>query len=159
MLDQLKDLVQNFGQQAVVENQAVPNEKNEAVMQEAQQNIQDNLQQMAQNGQLQQLAQDVQSGKDSANHPAVQQMQSSMISNLTQKFGLDNAAASGIASSLIPSLMHKVLGAGSNFDLNGLLSSFGGGNLKSQINNIGGKLGLDKDNDGDVDMNDIKKLF
>lgn len=159
MLEQFQDLIKGLGQQAVINNQAIPNEKNEAVMNEAQQVIQDNMQQMAQNGQLQELAQHVQNGQDCATHPATQQIQNNMVSNLMQKFGLDSSAASGVASSLIPSVLGKVLGNNSGFDLNGLLSSFGGGNLGSTISNIGGKLGLDKDKDGDVDLNDIKSLF
>ncbi|HET8574087.1 MAG TPA: hypothetical protein VFL76_09465 [Edaphocola sp.] len=159
MLEQFQDLIKGFGQQAVINNQAVPNEQNEAVMSEAQQVIQDGMQQMAQNGQLQELAQQVQNGQDSATHPATQQIQSNMVSSLRKKFGLDSAAASGVASSLIPSVLNKVLGSSSDFNLNGLLSSFGSGSLGSTISNISGKLGLDKDKDGDVDMNDIKSLF
>lgn len=159
MLEQLKDLIQNFGQQAVVENQAVPNEQNEAVLQEAQQSLQDNIGQLAQSGQLQELAQHIQSGQDSAQHPAMQQIQNNFTSNLMQKFGLTNSAATGIASSLIPSVLQKFMGSGSNFNANEILSSLKGGNLQSTINNIGGKLGLDKDGDGDVDFGDIKKMF
>lgn len=159
MLEQLKDLIQNLGQQAVVENQAVPNEQNEAVLQEAQQSIQDNIGQLAQSGQLQDLAQKIQAGQDSLNHPAVQQIQNNFASNIMQKFGLSDSAAAGVASSLIPSVLQKFMGAGNNFNADEILSSLKGGNIQSTISNIGSKLGLDKDKDGDVDLGDIKKLF
>jgi len=44
---------------------------------------------------------------------------------------------------------------GTNFGSGG----FGSGNIQSSINSIGGKLGLDKDGDGDVDLNDVTKMF
>jgi len=50
-----------------------------------------------------------------------------------------------------------------------LLQSFTGGSNSSggvnsggimdQVSNIGAKLGLDKDGDGDVDLNDVTKMF
>lgn len=159
MSEQFQELIKGLGQQAIINNQAVPDSQNEAVMNEARQVLQDNMQQMAQNGQLQELAQQVQNGQDTARHPATQQVQNNMVSNLMQKFGLDSSAATGVASSLIPSVLNKVLGSNSQFNLKDLLSSLGNGNLGNTINNIGGKFGLDKDKDGDVDLNDIKSLF
>ena len=47
MFEQLTQLVQQFGKDAVVKNDAVPNEQNEAVMQEASNSILDGLKNMA----------------------------------------------------------------------------------------------------------------
>jgi ribosome assembly protein YihI (activator of Der GTPase) len=177
MLEQLQQIVQQFSQQAVVENQAVPNEQNQAVMDEAQNTIVNGLQNLAQSGQLNNLAEQVQAGQAvDTNHPAVQQLSGNLAGNLMQKFGLNNGAATGIASSLIPMVLGKILGNKSQgagaFDLGGLLSSLGGGaatgqaqsgfaggGLMDKISNIGAQFGLDKDGDGDVDLNDIKKMI
>lgn len=177
MLEQLQQLVQQFGQQAVVENQAVPNEQNQAVMEEAQSTIVNGLQNLAQSGQLNDLATQVQAGQAvDTNHPAVQQISGNLAGNLMKKFGLNNGAANGIAASLIPMVLGKIFGNKSQgsggFDLGGLLSSLSGGatsgqagsgatggGFMDQISNIGTKFGLDKDGDGDVDLNDIKKMI
>lgn len=177
MLEQLQQLVQQFGRQAVVENQDVPDEQNQAVMDEAQSTIINGLQNLAQSGQLNDLARQVQDGQSvNANHPAVQQLSGNLAGNLMQKFGLDNGAANGVATSLIPMVLGKILGnkgqGSGGFDLGGLLSSFTGNTttgqagsgatssgFMDQISNIGAKFGLDKDGDGDVDLNDVKKMI
>ncbi|KAA5533151.1 hypothetical protein F0919_11415 [Taibaiella lutea] len=171
MLDQLMQMIQQQGQDAVVNNADVPNEHNEAVMQETQSAITGGLQQLASSGELNQLAQNPQA---LAGHPAVQNISNNFMGAIMQKFGLSEGAASDIAGSLIPSILGKVMGAvqqgDSGFDLGGLLSSFTGGDtaqsgqqsvggIMNTISNLGAKFGLDKDGDGDVDMNDLSKLI
>lgn len=136
MLEELMQLIQQHGQEAVTQNSAVPDEHNEAVMQEAQSAITNGLQQLATSGQLNQVAQAVQNGQAvDQSHPAVQEIAGNFINNITQKFGINSAAASSIAASLIPSVMGKILGgqqsqqSGSGFNLGGLLSSLTGGKL------------------------------
>jgi hypothetical protein len=62
MLDQLMQLIQQSGQQAVVENTEVPNENNEAIMQEAQSSIASGLQGLASTGELENVMAAVQNG-------------------------------------------------------------------------------------------------
>ena len=142
MFDQLMELVRESGQQAVVENPAVPNEHNEAVMQEASSSIFSGLQNMMQTGgpgALKGLFEGVQSGDN--NHPAVQQVANQFSGNLMQKFGLNSSAAKAIALSLIPivlgKLMHRSQNApqGSGFSIGNILGSLMGGG------GIGGALG------------------
>jgi hypothetical protein len=174
MLEQLMQLIQQQGQQSVVENPAVPNEQNEAVMQEAQSSITAGLQQMAANGNISQLTQMMQGGQVHTDNPAVQQISGNFIQNITQKFGINSQAASSIAASIIPNVLSRILnrnnaGSQGGFDIGGLLQSLTGGNnatggvnsggFMQQASNIGAKLGLDKDGDGDVDFNDITKMF
>ena len=56
MFEQLTDLVKQFGGDAVVNNPAVPNEHNEAVMNEASASILDGLKGMVANGNVSDLA-------------------------------------------------------------------------------------------------------
>jgi hypothetical protein len=174
MLEQLMQLIQQHGQQSVVENSAVPNEHNDAVMQEAQSSITTGLQQLAANGNISQLTQMMQGDQVHPDNPAVQQISGNFIQNITQKFGINSQAASTIAASLIPNVLSKIFNRGNTggtggFDIGGLLQSITGGNnatggvnsggFMQQASNIGAKLGLDKDGDGDVDLNDITKMF
>lgn len=178
MLDQLMQLIQQSGQQAVVENNEVPNENNDAILNEAQQSITSGLQQLAATGQLNTLMESVQNGQAATDHPAVQNISNNFMGNIMEKFGLNKGTASMIAASIIPMVLSKVMNkggaqGGGGFDLGGLLSSLtgggnagqaqqsgqGGGGIMDTISSIGAKFGLDKDGDGDVDMNDLGKLI
>lgn len=170
MLDELVNLIRQNGQQAVVENDAVPNEHNEAIMQQARNSIMDGLRGMTGPGQVSSLSESVQSGQVE-NNPAVQQISNNFMGNIMQKFGINASTAASIASSLIPVVLSKIVNKGNQqgaggFDLGALISSVTGGSstgsgsgLGGNLGSIGAKLGLDKDGDGDVDLNDLTKMF
>lgn len=183
MLDQLMQLIQQSSQEPVINNPEVPNETNEAVMQEAQDTIANGLRGLADTGDLQALAAAAAQGNNINEEPAVQRLSGDLSGNLMQKLGLNSGVAKMIAAAVIPMVLGKLLkGAGSStsagaqqgggFDIGDLLSSItgggtagqapqggGGGGLMDKLSNIGSKLGLDKDGDGDVDMNDLSKLI
>jgi len=160
MWDQIAQLIQQHTQQAVIDNPAVPNEHNQNVIAEAKNVVTDALSGLAAQGRADEAAEAIQS----AGHPAAQLMQNDFANNIMQKYGINSQAASGIASSLIPTILGAIRGqagnSGGGLDIQGLLQSFGGGgNLQSTLSGIGTKLGLDKDGDGDVDLNDLTKMF
>jgi len=178
MLDQLFQMIQQSSQQAVVENNEVPNEHNEAVMQEAQNSIISGLSNLASSGQINNLLESAGNGQALNNsNPAVQQISNNFMGNIMQKFGISNQAAASIAATVIPMVLGKIMNkggqsqnnAGGGFDLGGLISSITGGGQQNQASgkggfmdmasSIGAKLGLDKDGDGDVDMGDLSKLL
>lgn len=172
-------LIQQSGQQAVVENNEVPNEYNDAVLNEAQQSITSGLQGLAATGELNTLMESAQRGQDVAAHPAVQQMSNNFMGGIMEKFGLNKGTAATIAASIIPMVLGKIMNSnsggnaglqqGGGFDLGGLLSSLTGGGapqgsqqgggLLGNLSNIGAKMGLDKDGDGDVDLGDLTKMI
>ncbi|MCE6988650.1 hypothetical protein [Dyadobacter sp. CY323] len=174
MFDELFDIIRQSGQQTVVENDAVPNEHNGAVMQEAQNSIVNGLSGLTDPVQRNSLFESVQSGQ-TENNPAVQQIKNNFMGNIMQKFGINAGTAASIASALIPIVLSKIVnkssqGGSGGLDLGGLLGSLTGGNatggnassgggLAGNLGGIGAKLGLDKDGDGDVDLNDLTKMF
>ncbi|NIJ54475.1 hypothetical protein [Dyadobacter arcticus] len=174
MLDELFNLIKQNGQQTVVENEAVPNEHNEAVMQEAQTSIVDGLSNLRDPSQVDSLFESVRNGQTESN-PAVQQISNNFTGNIMQKFGINGSTAASIAASLIPMVLSKLgnrgnQGGSGGFDLGGLIGSLtgggmsggnatSGGGLGGNIGGMGAKLGLDKDGDGDVDLNDLTKMF
>jgi hypothetical protein len=183
MFDQLMELVRESGQQTVVQNPEVPNEHNEAVLQEATSTIQNSMQDMAQTGgprALKTLFEGAEAG-DTQN-PAVQQVANNLSGNLMQKFGLNSGIAKSIAISLIPMVLGKLMGrargadSNSGFSMGNILGSLlGGGALAGMIpgmggstqqqggggmlSNMGTKFGLDRDGDGDTDLNDLMSMF
>lgn len=148
MFEQFMQLVQQYSQHSVVNNPDVPNEHNEGVMKEAGSAIMSVL-----GGEPERAGEIL----DNPDHPAVQQIQGNFVTNIMQKFGISESAAAGIATTLIPTVMASLRngGEGSGFNIQEILQSVGGGNL----GNIGAKLGLDKDGDGDVDLNDVTRIF
>ena len=75
MFEQLSDLMKQFGNDAVVNNPAVPNEHNEAVLTEASGSIVNNLKEMVANGNISDVASlfNGDNASDSSN-PVVQQL-------------------------------------------------------------------------------------
>lgn len=179
MLEQLQEIVRHVGQQTVVENPAVPNDQNEAVLQETNQSIFGGLQQMVQQqgvGGLTQLFQGVQ-GENAHANPGVQQLSGNVAGNLTSKLGINSATAQQISTTMIPQVIGKLFHRTKDpndkgLDIGSVLSSLGaktagntggaqtgGLGLGGMLNKVGGKLGLDKDGDGDTDLNDLMKMF
>jgi len=163
MLDQILNMVRQQGQDAVVNNTAIPNEHNEAVMQEASGSILSGLQGMLQQGGVGNVLEAFTSGKG-VDASQVSGMQSGFAESIGAKFGIDGAQATKVAATLIPSVLSQLgskLQSG-NLDLNQILSGVAGsgqGGLMENLSAIGKKAGLDKDGDGDVDLNDVMKMF
>jgi hypothetical protein len=181
MIDQLMQMIQQSGQQTVVENTEVPNENNDAILNEAQQSITSGLQGLASTGELNTLMESTNDPQQVAAHPAVQNISNNFMGSIMEKFGISKGTAATIAASIIPMVIGKMMNkggaqqGGGGFDLGGLLSSLTGGNaapaqqgqpqqqsgggIMDTLSNLGAKMGLDKDGDGDVDMSDISKMI
>lgn len=164
MFEQLTQLVQQFGQEAVVNNNAVPNEHNEAVMEEAGNSIFASLEKMATSGNVNQLAGllNGNNAQDPSN-PAVQQITQQLSGSLGQKFGLDSSAAAGIAGSIIPkvlgSLVNKANDPNDSFQITDIINSISGGgaqgsSIMEAISKYGTQFGLDQNADGKLDISD-----
>jgi hypothetical protein len=168
MLEQLMDLVREHAQGAVVNNPAVPNEQNEAVIGAATESIASGLQQELANGNTEGVL-SLLGGNSaaSASNPVVSNISNNLVGTLLEKFNLDKGAATQLAATLIPT----VLGALSNktndpsngsFSLDGILNSLTGGsaqgiNLQGILGSLSG--GLDKNGDGQVNLDDLKSLL
>jgi hypothetical protein len=170
MLENLFQLVKEQGQTDVVDNPAVPNEQNNAVMAEASQAIAGTMQNALASGQTEQVQQLFQT--DDTNqlmgNPLAQNMQGSFIDSITSKFGINKNVAMGIAASLIPIVLSKLVRRtnssapqDSGFDLGGLIGSLtgGGGGLMggSGINmgNVLGQLTSSGNGGGGFNLQDV----
>lgn len=170
MLEQLMELVREQAQGSVVNNPAVPNEKNEAVIGAATESIASGLQQELANGNtegvLALLGGKAGNGATQDN-PVVGNISNNFVGTLLEKFNLDKGAATQLAATLIPSVLGSLVNktndpGNSSFSLDGILNSLTGGSAQGiNLQGVLGKLsgGLDKDGDGDVDLEDFKSLL
>ncbi len=164
MLDQLVQLVRESAQETVVANPAIPNEQNDAVIGEASHSIASGLQEALASGNVKDVMGLFNSnGQVDNSNPVVNNISGNLISSLTEKFNLNGSSAAAIAGSLIPSVLGSLVKktndpSDNGFSLDGIFSSLTGGS--SQGLNLGSLLGkfaggLDKDGDGDVDLQDM----
>lgn len=183
MLDELLNLVKQSSQESVVNNPEVPNEHNEAVMQEAGSSVVSTLQNMMAGGQAKEVMSLFGNNAEAVEQSAVtQKVSGNFINSLTEKFGINSKAASGIAGSLIPMILGKLVkksndasdssfnvqdvfnkisnNGTSGINVSDILSKFTGGS-KSAGASAGGGLGslLDRDGDGDTDLSDLTAAF
>ena len=169
MFEQLTQLVQQYGGNAVVNNTAIPNEHNEAVISETSTSIFAGLQKIASEGGGEQLAGlfNGSSPIDSSN-PVVQQITQQLTGSLGEKFGLSSADSSGVASSMIPQILNSLVNKAkdpndTSFQITDIISSISGNsgqasNIMDTISKYGMQFGLDQNNDGKVDIADAAAL-
>lgn len=132
MLDQLISLVRQHAGDAIVNNQAVPNEHNEAAIQDVAQQIFHGLKGQVGQGNVQSVMSMFSGGGSSlTSNPVVSQITSSLVSSLAAKFGVSSTAANQIASSLIPQVMNQFVNKTNDpndrdFDLQDMMRNFTG---------------------------------
>lgn len=170
MFEQLMDLVKQNSQEAIVNNPAVPNEQNDAVMETAGSSIMSTLQGMLSGGGASSVLNlfNQGSGADVSNHPVTQAASSNLVSTLMSKFGFGGDKASGIASAILPMIMSKLVNKtndsnDSSFNIQGIFNSLSGGktggmDIGSLVSQFGGSA-LDKNHDGKVDLSDLTAAF
>ena len=132
MLENLINLIEQHAGTAVINNPAVPNEQNNAVIGEAGNSIVGTLKNMVSQGNMQDVMNLFHNSGNVAANPATQNITGNFVQSLMDKFGLNESAASGVASNLIPnvlqSLVHKTNDPNdSSFNLQGIISQLTSG--------------------------------
>lgn len=175
MFEQLLQMVTSHGQDAVVNNPAVPNEHNEAVLHETTNSITSTLQGLLGGGgngaaQVLNMFSQQNANADLSSHPVSQAISGNLVSSLMNKFGIGGQQAGGIASMLIPMVLSKLVGGASNAPAGGgglnianIFSSLSGGNtgglnIGSLVSQFAGNA-LDKNHDGHTDLADLVSAF
>ena len=146
MIDQLIKLVQQNADESIVRNNAIPNQFNNAAIEEVARQIFDGMQGQVSSGNMQQVASMFKGGDMSslANNPMVGQIISNIAANFASKFGVSPQTARTIAMSLIPSVMNQFVNKTNDpndrdFDLQDMLRGFSGNN-KLDLNDVLGGL-------------------
>ncbi len=163
MFDQLMTLVQQNTGNDILNNSVIPNEKNHEAVETVTRSIFDTLKNAVQSGKVNEVMQLFHNGDNNVTaSPLTQHMQSNLIDNLVQKFGLSNTQAGSIASSAIPAIVskfvHKTNDPNDNsFHLSSILAHLGGSSfdVSSLLNNMGAGNGNESSNIKDV----LKNMF
>ena len=115
MLEQLMDLVKNFGKDTVVENPEIPNEQNSEVLTDATKTITSGFQNVLAGGGLENIMDLFKGGGTSGGsgvsgllkNPMVTMMVGHFISKLVGKYNMTPASASSVANNLIPNVLNE----------------------------------------------------
>ncbi len=139
MLDNLFDLVKGLSEKAVINNPAIPNEHNDAVVAEATNTVASGFQNMIAGGGLENIlslfGNAEGQGNTSAsilNNPIVNMMIGHFSGKLKNKFNLQGTEASNVANDLIPSVINGLINKtndpnNTSFTIDHLLHSLTGG--------------------------------
>jgi len=144
MLDQLFNIVKQFGQDSVVNNPEVPEEHNQEVMADATKTIASGFQNITAGGGFQNILDLFKGGSNTSGgnsggianlvkNPIVTMMVGYFISKLVSKYKMTPAAASNVANDLIPNSLNNLIqqtndSGNPNITLDGLIGSLVGGN-------------------------------
>lgn len=165
MFEELLKLVTDNAQDAVINNQEVPNEQNEAVTQHVTSNIIDGLKSHAASGGVEDVMKLIGGGGGDLNtNPVMSSMSGGLIDSLMSKFGLSQGAAGNVISSMLPGIISKFVGQtndpnNSSFDIAGIFSHLTGGqsngfDIASIVKQVAGGGGA-----GGFDLSQITKMF
>jgi hypothetical protein len=133
MLQNLLELVKENAQEAIIKNDALPNQYNDEAVKEASTTIQNVLGGAVQNGNLQDVLGLFTDKKNIANNPLVGNIVNQLSGSLGSKFGVDPSNAANIATTLIPQVLNMLQSKTNDpndpsFDINDLMGQLSGNN-------------------------------
>lgn len=166
MLEQLFNLVKEQAGTAIINNPDIPNDRNEEAVADVTNSVAGGLQNALAGGQFKDVLKLLGGqGGDLQNNPMANQLSGNAISSLMDKFGLNQGQAGNIVSNLLPGVLQNLISKTNNpndnsFDLQGIFSSLTGGttgglDLQGLLGKVTQSGGLDRDGDGDTDLNDV----
>ena len=146
MLDQFIKLVKDNAGEAIVNNPAVPNEKNELAINTTANSIFDSLKNQIGSGNLGSIMDMFTGGGDASSSSLINGVSSGVIGDLMAKVGLDKAAASNIVNQLVPLVMNKLKNktndpSDSSINLDGIMNALGGKGGNDILGSIKGIFG------------------
>ena len=167
-MENLNNLVKENADAAIINNTSIPNERNDEAVQEASIAIEDSLKTSLNGGDVKEVANLFNGAGDNvATSSVTKQATGNFINRLQSHFGLDVQQAANIANNLIPTVVKRLVQktsdpADKSFDLQKIFNEVSGGktnglNVQGMMTKFKGS--MDKDGDGDVDMQDLKAFF
>ena len=153
MLDQLINLVKQYGREPVIENQEIPNDRNQQILAEATDTIGSGFQNILAGGGLSNILDLFKGGRNPkqggigglVKNPIVSMMVGYFISKLVRKYNMSPSSARQVSNNLIPNVLGNLINRTTShapeddaFDFNDLLGSLTGGKLKTSESSANG---------------------
>ena len=154
MLDQLFNLVKQFGKETVVDNPEVPNEHNEEIITDATKTIGSGFQNIMAGGGFQNILDLFKGGGKTSGgggiggllkNPIVSMMVGYFINKLVSKYKMSPSSASNVSNNLIPNVLNGLISKTTSndpendaFDFNDLIGSLTGGKVATSESSSGG---------------------
>lgn len=162
MFENLLNLVKENAGDAIINNPAIPNERNDEAISYASNSIVDGLKGALANGNINDVL-SMFTGGNAAASPVAQNIQGGFIQTLVDKFGLDNGQAGGVANNLLPSILNQFASKtndpnDSSFDLQNIIQNLTGGKSGLDIQNIVSQFQSDGQGGSGL-MDTVKGLF
>jgi hypothetical protein len=168
MIENLNNLVKENADATIINNTAIPNERNEEVVQEASTAIEDSLKTSLSGGNVKEVVTLFNgTGENVVNNPVTEKAKGNFMDRLQSRFGLNVPQAANIANNLIPTVLKRLVQKtadpkDNSFDIQKIFNEVSGGktsgmNIQAMMAKFKGS--MDKDNDGDVDLQDLKAFF
>jgi hypothetical protein len=168
MVENLNNLVKQNADAAIINNTAIPNERNDEAVQEASTAIEESLKTSLSEGNVKEVANLFNNtGENVTANPVTKQATGNFIDRLQSRFGLDVNQAANIANNLIPTVLKRLVQktadpADNSFDIQKIFNEVSSGktagvNVQGMLAKLKGS--MDKDGDGDVDLQDLKAFF
>ena len=144
MFENLLNLIKENAGEAIINNPAIPNEKNDAAIQTATKSIINGLKGSVRSGGVDVVKQLFQDQGNVNSNPLVQNLSTNVAGDLMKKFGLNSNVASSIVNMLLPIVLSKLVQKtndpnDSSFNLDDIIGSLTSGQGKA-----GGLLGTFK---------------
>jgi len=167
MFENLINLVRQNAGDAVISNPSIPNEKNEAAVETAGSSIMATLKNARDVGRLNDVLGFFKNGKQGSPE-LVQEATHNYAQDLQNNLGLAPDEANKAAADLVPQTMQQLATktadpSDNGFNIQDIFNKLSGNktsgfNMQEMLNKFGGGK-LDKDADGDVDLQDLKSMF
>lgn len=144
MLDEIKSIVREFSDDAIIRNPAIPNDKNEKAIDTTASSLVDHIKSEANLGNANSLLDIFKKDDDPALSPSINRISTGIAGDLVKNVGIDNGAALGIVHKIVPAIITKMRSKSNNpddkeFNIQNLMNSFGkGGNPMDSVRNIFG---------------------
>ena len=168
MIENLNSLVKESADATIINNTAIPNERNDEAVQQASIAIEDSLKTSLSGGNVKEVATLFNgTGENITTNPVTQQATGNFMDRLQSRFGLNVQQASTIANNLIPTVLKRLVQKTADpndkrFDIQQIFNEASDGktiglNVREMLTKFKGS--MDKDGDGDVDFQDLKAFF
>ena len=166
MLNSIIDLVRQHS--GSLQSADIPAGRQEEAVTAASTSILDGLRSVLSGGGVTNVMQLFNSGSGSiTSSPAFEAISRQFTHNFSSTFGMGTQAASSLGASFLPGVVTQLVArandpSDSSFDMQGLFNELSEGKTSGMnISSIFAKVksGLDRDGDGDVDLQDLKSVF